>query len=126
MISPLFCMTDPWVDDAINDVYHQIDKDDQDGHDQQPILHHRIITPENSVDQPLADTRPGENGFREYGPANQRTDLQANDRYHGNHGVAQRMHKDDAPWRQSFGPGGADIIFAHDFEHGRGVHPRDG
>src|SRR5206468_2338334 len=67
----------PRVDDAVEQVDDQVDADD-DGCDQQDsALHDRIVARLHAMDQPVADARPGKNGFGEDCPGKQQSDLQA-------------------------------------------------
>src|SRR5262245_31378520 len=91
-------MADPWIDAAVQQIDAEIDEDHDRGDQHDTALQCRIVAPPNCLDQPLADSRPGEDRFSQYGTGQQRADLQAYDGYHRDHGVAQRVQPDHAEW----------------------------
>src|SRR5262247_1162418 len=89
-------MADPWIDAAVKQIDAEIDQDHDRGDQHDTALQRRIVAPANCLDQPLADSGPGEDRFSQYGTGQQRADLQAYDGYDRDHGVAQRVQADHA------------------------------
>ena len=103
----------------------EIDEDDDAGDQQDAALESGIVAPADRLDQPFADTRPGEDRLGEDGAGQQRADLQADHGDDGDERVAQRMDADDAEGREALGAGGAHIILLEHLEHRGARHARD-
>ncbi|MNY83841.1 hypothetical protein D3C86_2269050 [compost metagenome] len=56
-------MTDAWVGQAVEDIHDEVDQDHQAGDQQDAVLDHGVVTGTDGFDQPLADARPGKDGF---------------------------------------------------------------
>src|SRR5450755_798059 len=62
------CMPDPGIDDAVEQIDDQIDADHNRGDEQDAALHHRVVARLDTVDQPVADAGPREDGLGENRP----------------------------------------------------------
>ena len=120
-------MADPGIDDSVDEIDDQVDQDDDSGDQQNAALQRRIVAPTDRIDQPMADTWPGEDRLRQHRARHQTRNRQANHRHHGQKRIAQRVNADDARGRQPLGARRPHVIFAQDFEFVKGaVDPATG
>src|ERR1700689_4778684 len=70
-------VTHPRIQYGIQDVDAQVDQDIDAGNHQQRALDHRIVPPQHSGDDKVADSRQGEHGLRDDGAAEQSGDGQS-------------------------------------------------
>src|ERR1700689_3064411 len=74
-------MAFPGIDDAVDEIYDQIDEDDDRGDEQNAALQRRIIAPADGIDEPMADPWPGEDRLRQHRPCHQTGNREADDRH---------------------------------------------
>src|SRR6266851_1930054 len=110
---------EPGVDQIDDGVGQHEDSDDQ--HHQ--CLGHRIVLVLDRLHEEAADAVEIEYLLGHHEAADQKCRLDADQGHDRQQSVLQRMPVDDDPLDQAFGPRGADVILAQDFEHRRAGHP---
>src|SRR5476649_1984164 len=125
MLRPLFSMTNTRVDHAVEHIYQQVNHDNQNGDQQHTALYDRIVAALQCVDKPAAESRSGEDGFRQDGTTEQRAHLQTNDGHHRQQCVTQGVDHDHPHTADALGARGTDVVFTQHFQHGRTGHTHD-
>src|SRR5215218_6105404 len=118
-------MPDARIDEPVGKIDEKVHAHHDDAEQKGATLQHGIIAAEDGIDEPFADARPGKDGFREDRAGEQHAHLQADHRYDGDEGVAQGMQGDDPEPGEPLRLGGADVILAENFQHGRARHASD-
>src|SRR5579862_9183068 len=123
--SPESCLTsvitDPWVEEAVQDVRDQVEHDDRDRRDQE-IVHHRVqIQLLQAQEEEVADPVEREDGLGDDRAAEQCAEVDRGDRRDRDQRVAEDVLHDHLPLRHALGAGGADIVAVDHVQH-RGAH----
>lgn len=109
---------DAGIENRIQDVDHQIDRNQQQHNDDQVGDDHRAVEMHDRVDQQLAHAGPGEDGFGDDRKGNQRAEFKTGyggDRYHD---VLENVHANDALFVEALGAGEFDVIRQHHLARG--------
>src|SRR6476660_8997784 len=96
----------PRIEKRIQQVDREIDHDEEHGDEQNESLNHRVIAAGDGLDEKLADAIEVENLFCYDETADQKCELEADDRDNRQQGVAHRMAGDDQTFLHTFGAGG--------------------
>src|SRR5690606_17838160 len=107
---------DPGVDEGVGHIDEQVHESEHDGDEQHAALDDRVVTGGDGVVDPAADARPTEDGLREQSSGEQGPEAEADDGYHREQRVPQRVYTDHSRFMQSFGARGADVVLAEDVE----------
>src|SRR3984957_2102626 len=89
-------MTNPGIDDSIDEIDDQVDEDDDGGDQQHAALQRWIIAPADGIDEPMADAWPGKDRLRQHRAGHQARNREADDRHHWQKRVAQGVNADDS------------------------------
>src|SRR4051794_23210554 len=81
----------PWTDEAIGEVGQRVHDDDADREDDHQALQQGVVARIQRAEDQLAEAGPVENDLGQYRIADQRAEIQADDRDDWNEPVAQRM-----------------------------------
>src|SRR5438046_3744506 len=100
----------PWVEEAVDDVDQQVQHDDAGRQEQVDALDDGVVAPGDGVEQELPHAGQDEDALHDDGPAEERRELEAHHRDHGDHGVLQDVSGDDQRLRQALRPRRPDVI----------------
>src|SRR5215213_3651397 len=115
---------DPWVEECVDDVDHQVHDDDGQRRDQDGALHDRQVALLDRVVGEAPDARDVEDGLREDRAAEQDAQVEAEDGDDRGDRGAQAVLEDDLPLVEALGAGGADVVLAHHVEQVRAEEAR--
>src|SRR4029450_7938876 len=121
----LTAIAHPRVENAVEHVDEQIAEDDDDGDEHDEVLHDRIVAPENRLDQEARDPRQIEDRLGDPGAADEKRELDADDRDDREQRVLERVPPDDDAPGLSLGPRRADVVLTHHLEQGRAGDAHD-
>lgn len=112
---------DARIGEFVEDVYNQVDDEDEGGGDQHEPLQGRIVGIDDRLHRILTKPAPREDRFDENGSTQQKADEEADQRDDRRQAVAQRI-ADDAAFGKTTRPLVADELAAPDFGKGRLAH----
>src|SRR5215203_6972398 len=110
---------DPWVEECVHDVHHEVHEDDGERRDQDGALHDRQVALLDRVVGEAPDAGDVEDGLREDRAAEQDAQVEAEDGDDRGDRGAQAVLEDDPPLVEALRPGGADVVLAHDVQQVR-------
>src|SRR5690625_3668596 len=122
---PCSPITNPRIDDRVQQIHNQIDDDKPERDDQNRRLYDRVVPYEDRVNQITPQSRPGENGFGQHRAAEQCAKLEplhGDDRHER---VAERVAIRDEPLAQPLCSSGANVVMPGNFQHRGAGHARD-
>src|SRR6266481_5444814 len=108
---------DPRVEEAVDHVDQQVQRDDAGGQEQVDALDDGVVTPGDGVEQELPHAGDDEDALHDDGPAEEGRELEAHHGDHRDHRVLEDVAGDDERLRQTLGPRGADVVLAQHLEH---------
>src|SRR5882672_1741075 len=113
------------VEDAVQHVHDEVgdDHDDRGEHDE--VLDHRIVTPQDRLNQEPRDAGQVEDGLGDHEPADEERELDPDDGDDGQQGVLERVTPDDDAPGLSLRPRRPDVVLAHHLEQGRARDTHD-
>src|SRR5258705_552018 len=101
--------SDPRIEEAVDDIDHQVQHDDARGQEQVDALDDGIVTPGDGVEQELPHAGDDEDAFHDDRPPQEGRELEAHHGDHRDHGVLQDVAGDHERLGQALGPRGADV-----------------
>src|SRR5262249_26554751 len=105
-------MADPGIEKSVEHVDREVRQDHDDGDEHHEILDHRVITPQDGLDQESRDPWEVEHGLRHDEAADQEREFDADHRDDGQHRIAERVAPHHDAWSLSLGPRRADVVLA--------------
>src|SRR5262245_51953982 len=114
---------DARVDERIENVHDEIDRDDHEASHDHHALYQREVALEDALVQEPADARPGEDDLDDDGGVHHHHQVDAGQREHRDQRVLERVHRDDHEVRQALEPGELDVLAAEDLQHARARQP---
>src|SRR3989442_14559928 len=72
-------VTDPRVDDDIEEIDDEVGQDEEGGEDEDDALHHGVVPREDRVDQEQSHPGPAEHRLRQDGATEERAELEPGD-----------------------------------------------
>src|SRR5215204_4847790 len=107
---------DAWVDDAIEQIDHEVDDDIDRCDEENTALRNREIAALQGIDQHPADPLPGKDRLDNHRAGEQAAELQTDDRQDGDGSIAKRVPHNHSALSQPLRAGGHDVVFPKHFE----------
>src|SRR6185369_110140 len=117
IVSSSVAMTNPGVEDGVEQIHNEVHDHETGGNDQHHTLQDDEVAGINRADQEPADPRKREDRLHDDGAADQSPDIDAGDRDQRQRGRFQRVHERDARALQSLGFRQRDIVFLQGRDH---------
>src|SRR5438034_5953952 len=118
-------IADSGIEPRIAQVDEEIHEDEDDGIEQDEILHHDDVALDQRGDQRAAEAGDAKGLLHGHRAAKHEAQEHAGDGDHGEERVGQGVAQHHVPLLGALGPGRAHVVLADDLEQTRAGHPRD-
>jgi hypothetical protein len=112
-------LTDPWVDDDVEDVRDQVRNDEHGREDQRDRLHHGVVLVLDRRDQLGAEPVQAERELDDHGAGDQVADRETAHRHDRNERTPERMADDDGRPAEPPAPSRLDVLQFERVDHAR-------
>src|SRR6266480_2254958 len=116
---------DPRVEVRVEHVHDEVDEDERGGEQEDRRLHHGIVAVVDRLHRQAPDPRPREDRLGDHRAAEERAELDPDDRDDRDRGVLERVLPDDRGVAHALGPRRPDVVLVQHLEHPRACEPRD-
>src|SRR5262245_53188153 len=115
---PSRLVLDAWVEHHVHQIDQEIYEHDDDGDEHHQVLHDRVVTPADGLDEEACHAGDVEYRLGDDQSTNQERSLDADDRDHRQHRIAQCMLVVDGGFRSTLRTCSADVVLTQHFQHG--------
>src|SRR5438046_1854802 len=110
-------ITDPRVDDGVQEVHREVDGHDHRAAENDRRLHDGEVAERDALVEQPAHPRPREHGLHHHGDVDHQYQVDTGQRQHGNQRVLEGVLTDDEGLRQPLEPRELDVLGAEHLEH---------